>query len=55
MSISAISSSHTAPISPEKVEGPGPEHDGDSDDKSAQAPVQASPPPGTGTVVNKTA
>lgn len=55
MSISAISSSHTPPINLEKAEGPGPEHDGDSDDKSVQAPVQATPAPGTGTVINKTA
>ena len=53
MSIAAIGSAHTAPISPEKAEGPGPDHDGDSDDKSVRAPVQAAP--GTGAVVNKKA
>jgi hypothetical protein len=55
MSISAIGSAHTAPVSPEKTEGPGPDHDGDSDDKSVQAPVQSAPAPGTGAVVNKKA
>ena len=55
MSISAIGSAHTAPISPKKAGGPGPDHDGDSDDKSIQAPVQAAPTPGTGAVVNKKA
>jgi hypothetical protein len=52
MSIAAISSAHTAPISPEKAEGARPDHDGDGDDASVQAPVQAAPSAGTGTIVN---
>jgi hypothetical protein len=55
MSISAVGSAHTAPISAEKAEGPGPDHDGDSDDAGVKAPVQAAPVPGTGAVVNKKA
>ena len=66
MSISAISSSPPSSISPEKVEQPGAaDNDGDSDGTSVQAstqaapapqvPVQATPAPGTGTVVNKAA
>jgi hypothetical protein len=52
MSIAAISSAQSAPISPERAEGAGPEHDGDSDDSAVQAPVQAALPPGTGTVID---
>jgi hypothetical protein len=55
MSIAAIGSAHVTPISPEKAEGPGPDHDGDADDAGVKAPVQAAPPPGTGTAVDKTA
>jgi len=55
MSIAAIGSAPVAPAGSEKVEGPGPDHDGDSDNAGVQAPVQAAPPPGTGAVVNKTA
>jgi hypothetical protein len=56
MSISAVSSGHTAPASHERTEGPGPDHDGDSDDASAvQTPPQAATAPGTGSVVDKTA
>jgi hypothetical protein len=55
MSIAAIGSAHATPISLEKAEGSGPDHDGDADDVSIKAPVQADPTPGTGAVVNKTA
>jgi hypothetical protein len=55
MGISAIGSAQTAPISPERAERPGPDHDGDSDDKAVQGQVQAAPAPGTGTVVDKKA
>ena len=58
MSISAVGSGHTAPISHEKTEGPGPDHDGDSDDSGgvqAQPPTQAATAPGTGGTVDKTA
>jgi hypothetical protein len=59
MSISAVASA--APVmhasrTPEAVEGPGPDHDGDADDKSvsaSQAPtVSQTTPNGMGTVVN---
>jgi hypothetical protein len=55
MSIAAIGSAQATPITPEKAEGPGPDHDGDADDVAVQAPVQAAPTPGTGNVVDKTA
>ncbi len=55
MSVAAIGSAHAAPITPEKAEGPGPDHDGDADDASVKAPVQSAPAPGTGKVVDKTA
>jgi len=55
MSISAIGPVHSAPISPVKSEGPGPDHDGDADDAGVKAPVQAAPAPGTGAVVDKPA
>jgi hypothetical protein len=55
MSIAAVGSAQTAPITPEKAEGPGPDHDGDADDGGVKASVQAAPAPGTGAVVDKTA
>ena len=55
MSVAAIGSAHVAPISSEKAERPGPDHDGDADDVGVKAPVQANLTPGTGAVVNKTA
>lgn len=55
MSIGAIGSAPVALQLPEKVEGSGPDHDGDSDDAGVQAPVQSSPPPGAGTIIDKTA
>ena len=56
MSIAAISSAHVAPTGGEKVEGPGPDHDGDADDAKAAGPAaQASPAPGTGVALDKTA
>ena len=55
MSIAAVGSGHSAPITPEKAEGPGPDHDGDSDDAGVQTSQQAAPPPDTGTQVDKTA
>lgn len=54
MGISAIGPSHTAPASHEQTEGPGPDHDGDSDDSGA-VQSQAATAPGTGGVVDKTA
>lgn len=56
MSASAVGSALVSPITPERAEGPGPDHDGDADDVGAVAQVlQAAPPPGTGLVVDKTA
>ena len=55
MSISAVGSAPVMPISSERAEGAGPDHDGDSDDAGVKAPVQALPAPGTGQVVDKTA
>jgi hypothetical protein len=64
MSVSAVSApptnstSHVTATTPESAEGPGPDHDGDSDDKSvgSAAPVQSAPTaPGTGLSVNKVA
>jgi hypothetical protein len=55
MSIATIGSAHVMPVSSEKAEGPGPDHDGDADDAGAKAPVQAAPPPGTGAAIDKTA
>ena len=55
MSVSAIGSAPVMPMSSERAEGAGPDHDGDSDDAAVQAPVQAAPAPGTGVIVNKTA
>ena len=58
MSISAVSSGQTAPVSQERTEGAGPDHDGDSDDTGAvqaQSQSQAATAPGTGNVVDKTA
>ncbi len=52
MSIAAVSSTHASPVSPERAEGAGPDHDGDGDDAAVQAPTQAAPPPGTGTVID---
>lgn len=56
MSISAIGSAPVMTIKPESAEGPGPDRDGDSDDSAVKAaPVQATPAPGTGQLVDKTA
>ena len=56
MSVSAVGSAPVMPMSNERAEGAGPDHDGDSDDRAiAPTPVQAAPAPGTGQVVNKTA
>jgi hypothetical protein len=56
MSIAAVGSAQSSPVTPERAEGPGPDHDGDSDDAGGvKAPVQAAPAPGTGAVVDKTA
>jgi len=54
MSIAEISSAHIVPINAERLEGARPDHDNDGDDASPRSPVQASPPPGTGTIVDKT-
>ncbi len=55
MSIAAVGTGHSAPISQEKAEPPGPDHDGDGDDAGAQTTQQAAPPPGTGAVIDKMA
>ena len=56
MSISAMVRVNTAPVSQERTEGPGPDHDGDSDDAGAcRRQTQASTAPGTGEVIDKTA
>ena len=59
MSISAVASAPVMPMMTlEFAEGPGPDRDGDSDDKAAAnvAPVQTAPPaPGIGLTVNKLA
>lgn len=58
MSVSAVGASHVMPITPERAEGPGPDTDGDSDDKGVAntAPAQPAPTaPGTGSAVNKVA
>jgi len=58
MSVSAVAASHVMPVTPERAEGPGPDTDGDSDDKGVAntAAVQPAPTaPGTGTAVNKVA
>ena len=54
MSVSAVGAGQSAPISQPSVKVDSP-HDGDSDDMPAQAPAQAAPAPGTGTLVDKTA
>jgi len=55
MSISAVGSAPVSPISSEKAEAPGPDHDGDADDAGVKASVQAAPAPGTGIVLDKKA
>ena len=55
MSISAVGAGNAAPVVQQpaaKIDSP---HDGDGDDVAPKAPVQATPAPGTGAVVNKTA
>jgi len=59
MSILAVASTAppmVAPRTPEAKEGPGPDHDGDADDKGVsalQAPaISQAAPNGMGTVVN---
>jgi len=55
MSVGAIGSQPVIPMGGERAEGPGPDHDGDSDDTSAaMQAVQAQPAPGTGRLVDKT-
>lgn len=59
MQVSAMTSAASAlsaVLVPESKEGPGPDRDGDSDDKSAisQQPVAATPP-GMGRAVNTAA
>jgi hypothetical protein len=54
---SATAMSHVAVMSrtPEAKEGPGPDHDGDSDDKAVTAvtaPISSAKAPGVGTVVD---
>ncbi len=57
MSISPVASAPVMPMmTSESAEGPGPDRDGDSDDKPTAnaAPVQTAPlAPGTGLAVNK--
>jgi len=59
MSVSAVGSPQVMPMTPERAEGPGPDHDGDSDDKggASAASVQPTAPTanGTGLTVNKVA
>lgn len=58
MSVAAIGPAHVMPAATgrERTEGPGPDHDGDSDDVgAAKAVPNASPAPGTGQSVDKTA
>jgi hypothetical protein len=55
MSIAAIGAAPPPPITPERAEGPGPDHDGDRDDVAAPPPVKAAPTPGTGLLVDITA
>lgn len=57
MSISALTPTALPQVrTPEAMEGPGPDHDGDSDDKGIAAatvkPTSAPPPQGTGAVVD---
>ena len=54
MSIAAVGSGHSGPVTPERTEGSGPDRDGDTDDSGVPASVQAAPAPGTGAVVDKT-
>ena len=57
MSIAAIGSHPVVPTATgaERAEGPGPDHDGDSDDAGAvMQAVQAQPAPGMGKLVDKT-
>ena len=55
MSISGVGPvAHAAPM-PEKMEGPGPDHDGDSDDAAVTSSVQAQPQAGKGINVDETA
>jgi hypothetical protein len=56
MSVSAVGSAPVIPVSPERMEGAGPDHDGDADDTGAVAQAtQAPAAPGTGIVVDKKA
>jgi hypothetical protein len=61
MSISSVGSAPVMPVRPEGMEGPGPDHDGDSDDGGAvnntmtQALQKAAVAPGIGQTVDKTA
>ena len=57
MSVAAIGSHPVVPTvsGAERAEGPGPDHDGDSDDVGAAIQtVQAQPTSGTGKLVDKT-
>ena len=55
MSVASIGSVSVIPMGTERAEGPGPDHDRDSDDAGAVAKtVQAPPAPGTGQIVDKT-
>ena len=59
MSIAAVSSTMSTPSvarTPETVERPGPDHDGDADDKSVGAPAAVlAAPPGMGKAVDTSA
>jgi hypothetical protein len=59
MSISAVGLTPaiaTSSAGSEKIEAPGPDHDGDADDKGAAPQAAAAPlAPGTGLVVDKKA
>jgi len=43
------------PATPEKAETPGPDRDGDRDDHVVKVATPATPPPGMGVAVNKSA
>ena len=55
MNISSVNATNPAPVTPLPAAKVNLPHDGDGDDVAAKPPVQATPAPGTGAVVNQTA
>lgn len=57
MNVGSVGASTPVAPMPEKMEGPGPDHDGDKDDMgaAAAAPTKAAAPQGMGLLVNKSA